>query len=102
MKGKIAVCNFFAQSTNMPLNKNRVYFVTAAGLISGYLASGDDADVCADYHAAIVKSACGVNEEDGVIVLRDATIENNGYKTNAGSLVVFADSVIGVFVGTVS
>lgn len=92
----------YAQTTNMPGNNNRVYFVTAAGLISGYLASGNDADVCADYHAAIVKHTCGVSKEDGVIVLRDATIENNGYKTNVGSLVVFADSVIAVFLGSIS
>lgn len=100
MNQKAKICSFFAMATNVPGEKNKLHFVTPAGIISGELASGYDEDAAADYHVEMVKQSCRNTMDDGVVVLRQAVLHQNGCNTYIGAMVVFLDSVISVFVGS--
>lgn len=99
MDNKTLICNYLAQAASMPGETNQLHLITTAGEIIGVLASGHDDHPAADYHVKMVRNACKSPSNGGELVLRDAIITTNGISKKVGSMVVFTDSIVAVFLG---
>lgn len=94
-------------------DKNKLVFITAAGIISGYLSEINDksnirtasgsmsmtAGTLLDDYEKNIQSLKDINENDGFILLKDVTINNEPSTFSTASFFLFFDQVIAVAIG---
>jgi hypothetical protein len=99
--------------SNLSSDNNKLVFVTAAGIISGYLSEINDksnirtasgsmsmtAGTLLNDYEQNIQSLKNINENDGFILLRDVTIKHGMSTFSAPSFFLFYDQVIAVTIG---
>ena len=99
--------------SNLSSDNNKLVFITAAGIISGYQSEINDKSnirtasssmsmtagtLLKDYEQNI-QSLKDINENDGFILLKDVTINNGHSAFSTPSFFLFFDQVIAVAIG---
>lgn len=108
-----SISNLSSDKPDDLIGSNKLVFVTAAGIISGYPCEINSksnpstsqglmsmlAGISLDGYEENIQSLKDINENDGFILLKDVTINNGPSTFSTPSFFLFFDQVIAVAIG---